>query len=369
MKYGTVHSSGKQLIPLGDSLLLRFSLDQWRKGKFWTRKIADAEPWCKNHYIDRRTYAQQITDAVAEGCQELMICFIASKPVFNGVEDFTENVIKRIRTLGYRNELIITPENEFLERGSTTEYINLANRVSPIVNKYAGCSLSIGGMASSFTGFYEQISKSVTGYKYIDLHTSNDGNLWSLEHLSRILPENKPWICSEHYLWNDAFKKGYDDPAVEEHFKEVTDHYFHNPRVKSVYVLFPSGCPEGHKYKPLLLRTTDKENNIKHNTSVWYLVKLYEKGEEIVEKLRQLKKGDKGHDVLIMQDILVSAGCDPQGVDGVFGEKTAKAVNKYRKKYGLKETGVCSYAVWYFFAISDKTADSIDAYFAMLKVI
>jgi hypothetical protein len=369
MRYGTVHSSGKQIIPLGDSLHLRFMISDYQKGKFWSRTVADFEPWFKVHYIDRRTYYSQIADAVKEGCQELFICIENVTKDYSKLEDMVVDVIKTSRKAGYTGELIISPDNEPLEIMSVTEYIEIAERVGKICNSYADVSLSIGGMASEFTGFYEQIAEGVEGYKYFDFHTSNDGNLWSVDYLVNRLPKDIQLICSEHYLMNEASEYGYDNDQVVEHFKQVTDYYFNNPRIKTVHVLFPSGYPVGHKYAKLLLREVDENNNITKSTKAWYMLKLYEKGEKIMAKLKELKKGDKGFDVLAMQDMLVSAKCDPKGVDGIFGDDTEKAVNKYRKKVGLKENGICSYPMWYFLTQGEETSDQVDAYFKILEMV
>ena len=37
MRYGSVHSSGKSILPIGDSVGFRFMLDDYQKGDFWKR--------------------------------------------------------------------------------------------------------------------------------------------------------------------------------------------------------------------------------------------------------------------------------------------------------------------------------------------
>lgn len=62
--------------------------------------------------------------------------------------------------------------------------------------------------------------------------------------------------------------------------------------------------------------------------------KVYVLGERI------LKQGAKGPDVTMLQELLLSVGHDPQGIDGDFGPNTKAAVKSFQKKYGgLKVDG------------------------------
>lgn len=64
-------------------------------------------------------------------------------------------------------------------------------------------------------------------------------------------------------------------------------------------------------------------------------IKEYDFGE------RTMKLGMSGEDVKILQDSLILCGFTAKGmkVDGVFDEKTEKAVNKLKKKYKLEQNG------------------------------
>lgn len=53
-----------------------------------------------------------------------------------------------------------------------------------------------------------------------------------------------------------------------------------------------------------------------------------------------LSVGSRGSDVTRLQQALAKAGCDPHGVDGIFGPKTYAAVLKYQKAHGLNRDGV-----------------------------
>ena len=56
-----------------------------------------------------------------------------------------------------------------------------------------------------------------------------------------------------------------------------------------------------------------------------------------------LRRGDKGDDVVVMQDCLEQQGYLDQ-VTGVFDEKTEAAVKKFQKDHGLKSDGVAGQA-------------------------
>ena len=57
-------------------------------------------------------------------------------------------------------------------------------------------------------------------------------------------------------------------------------------------------------------------------------------------KIRNVKKGNKGRYVKVLQSILVCKGYDTGGLDGDFGVKTDKAVREYQKKYSLTVDGI-----------------------------
>jgi len=369
MRYGTVLSGGKKIIPLGDSLCLRFMLDDWQKGNFWNRKMYYHDEGTRKVFLEKRTYKQQIVDAIKEGAKELFFVIGTPKGDYSGQREFAVDIYKKCRELGYKGEIIFDPENEPLEMLSTGQYIQLCNNLAEVIQQLDGASLSIGGMASEFTGFFKQITEKVTYYRYVDFHTSNDGNLWSIDWLLRYLPEDTIFINSEHYLWNCGFNKGYDSDECVHTMKILTDYMFSNKRIKSIYVCMPSAYVEDFKYKPITLRYVDKNNNVIYTTRMWYLLKLYEKGEKVMAKLKELKKGDRGVDVLALQNALFDCECDPKGTDGIFGSNTEKAVKKFQKKAGLKETGVCDYLVWYTLLGSEKGRCAVEDLFEMLKVM
>jgi len=55
---------------------------------------------------------------------------------------------------------------------------------------------------------------------------------------------------------------------------------------------------------------------------------------------RVLKQGSQGPDVLLLQQLLAQHGCDPGGLDGMFGPRTRSAVVLFQKQNGLLVDGI-----------------------------
>lgn len=77
----------------------------------------------------------------------------------------------------------------------------------------------------------------------------------------------------------------------------------------------------------------------------------YEEKQEVEEKKvahSELKKGDKGADVLELQNALLGFGLTlpKYGADGEFGNETKTAVKQFQKDKGLPQTGICDEAMW-----------------------
>ena len=64
--------------------------------------------------------------------------------------------------------------------------------------------------------------------------------------------------------------------------------------------------------------------------------------------LPELRQGDRGYYVCLLQDLLNFKGFPPadskkkdDSFDGVFGKETAKALDKFKEKIGLPQNGIC----------------------------
>jgi len=319
--------------------------------------------------MEGRTYKQQIEDAIKEGAKEIMFVVSTPKEDFSKIDDFIVSICNKCSELKFKGDIVIAGPNEPLEHISTSKMIELYNFMSDVVAPMKNVYLAIGGMASEFTTYFDRITKEVERYDFVEFHTSNDGNLWSIDWLLKYLPPETKFINSEHYLWNCGAEHGYDSKQCVEKMKAVTDYLFSQERIRSVYVCMPSAYVKGFKYKHITLQYVDKSNKVSHITKVWYLLKLYEKGEEIVAKLRELEKGAKGPDVACVQDTLNALDIKTGPVDGIFGSKTEKAVKEYQKKKGLKETGVFDFICWYMLATEEKYPMGVETLFEMLKVM
>lgn len=65
--------------------------------------------------------------------------------------------------------------------------------------------------------------------------------------------------------------------------------------------------------------------------------------------LPELRQGDRGYYVRLLQDLLTFKGCPPADsknsdgtFDGKFGNETKKALNRFKRKLRLPEDGVCT---------------------------
>ena len=391
MRYGSVHSSGKSILPIGDSVGFRFMLDDYQKGNFWKRTIADHDAAAGPMYPDRRTYLQQLKDAIKENAQEIFICIDTPGNDFNGFQGMVQDIIVKVRKLEYDKDLILAGPNECLEHLSVSEYNNVMTQMGNVTRVYEGVKISIGGMASEFTDFYRRIAAEIPYYDYIDFHTSNDGNWWSINWLIEYMPADKPLINSEHYLLNCAKSRGYNSDYCLALMKQLTDYQFASPRIHSIYLTVPSIYKENPDDKLHVLRYVDKSNNVIMTTKMWYLLKLYEEGKEVMAELKELKQGDKGYQVVALQKILnehfatLSVAVEntakvtgkkakatmyaPLKIDGSFGPGTAAAVNEYRKSVGFIENGVCSYSVWFMLLTDTLVPGLVEQFFEFIKVI
>ena len=88
-----------------------------------------------------------------------------------------------------------------------------------------------------------------------------------------------------------------------------------------------------------------QSGNLKGWTHFAIPVGIYTK-EEIGKLHPTLRKGDKGDEVVYLQNKLKGRGFDPGTVDGIFGTKTKNAVKQFQSENDLKADGVCGQMTW-----------------------
>ena len=86
-------------------------------------------------------------------------------------------------------------------------------------------------------------------------------------------------------------------------------------------------------------------------------VGLYSEGEIPVDKMKPiLRRGDRGPDVIEMQEILSMCGYTCGAVDGIFGTKTFNALVAFQTEARLDPDGVCGPKTWAALAIAEAQA-------------
>jgi len=84
-----------------------------------------------------------------------------------------------------------------------------------------------------------------------------------------------------------------------------------------------------------------------------FVLRWPEKAEEVkyMFSVKEIKKGDKGQDVYLLQSLLKGKGWKDANnkvlkLDKSFGVATESALKKYQKKFGLTANGVCNTKTW-----------------------
>jgi len=61
----------------------------------------------------------------------------------------------------------------------------------------------------------------------------------------------------------------------------------------------------------------------------------------------RLNRGDRGDVVVVAQELLLAWGKKPGGVDGIFGDGTARAVRQFQEDHGIAASGEIDHATWH----------------------
>ena len=81
---------------------------------------------------------------------------------------------------------------------------------------------------------------------------------------------------------------------------------------------------------------------------------LYGEGEIPVDTIKPtLRRGNRGTDVVELQDILTELGYNPGSVDGIFGTKTFNALVAFQTDAKLDPDGVCGPKTWKALAVAE----------------
>lgn len=67
---------------------------------------------------------------------------------------------------------------------------------------------------------------------------------------------------------------------------------------------------------------------------------------ERTDESRNLKQGDRGREVALLQNLLTLHGFSPGSMDGIYGGGTVNSVKKFQHFWGMEETGRADEEVW-----------------------
>ena len=97
--------------------------------------------------------------------------------------------------------------------------------------------------------------------------------------------------------------------------------------------------------KNITISNVNNETN-SNNTDKWLNRLQEECNKQGFSSYPTLKKGARGNITKLLQEKLVSLGYNTNGVDGIFGSGTEKAVNSFQKSNGLVVDGIVGKNTW-----------------------
>lgn len=368
-KLGVVHSGYKPIIPIGNRICLRFMLDDYQKGNFWNRKIADHDNRCKYIYLCKRTYKQQLQDSIRKKPEEIFFVLDTLINNFHSIQDMLKDIVHSSRSLGYRKEIIFSAVNEPLEHMSIKEIHWLNKLLSREVKKYDNVSLAVGEIACNFREYYKIYLDVKYHYDYISFHTDNNCKISNLRKFLKIWPKNVRFINNEHYHYNGSQKYGYDSDKVVEEFKLYTRCLILDYRIKSIYICMPFHALNCGKYEFLGLNIVNICTNKVFSTKAWKMLKQYDIRVVIKMYLKELKIDDRDFQVRALQKALNTTVENKLKVDGWFGPKTEKVIKEFNIFRNIPVSLVCSYATWYELLQSINTEVIVRDLMDLLKMI
>lgn len=368
-KLGAVHSDGKLILPIGNKLSLRCMLDDWQNGSYWQKAIAYHDDTAFYMYPFKRTYLQQIQDAVNERCTELNLVIDTAGFSYLNVDLFVIDLIKTCRKLGYQDEIIIDSFNEPLEKWNLASIDSVNSLISRAIKPFYNVSLAVGDMAADFIDYYKHFSNVDYKFKYISFHTDNNCEIPILVNFYTLFNENIVFINNEHYSYNGAQEFGYDDKNVISKFKEYTELLLADINTKSVYICLPYGVKTTEINTGLFLNKIDNNTGKITTSKAWKMLKVYDIKEGVIMKLETLQKGSTNWQVRVLQSCLKINGFDCGLVDGKFGAGTEGALKLFNESHLILNNHVCSPATWYAFMIEPNSVEIMRDFISILNLL
>lgn len=368
-KLGSVHSDGKLILPIGKKLSLRCMLDDWQKGNYWQRSIAYHDDTAFYMYPSKRTYLQQIQDAVKENCIELNLVIDTADFNYSYYSWFVIDLINKCRELSFYGEIIIDGFNEPLEKWSF-DFIDTVNKeIADIIKQFGNVSLAVGDMACDFIDYYKHFSNVDYGFKYITFHTDNNCDFDNYVEFAEVIRLDKKLINNEHYNYNGANKYGYDNKDVIKDFKEYTLNLMSGSLIQSIYICLPYGVNTTEINTGLFLNKIDDNTGKIYTSKAWLMLKEFDIKEGVIMKLETLQKGSWNWQVRVLQTCLVANEHELGNIDGGFGDKTEKALIDFNNEHYIKNNTVCSLATWYAFMIEINSAELMHDFISILSLL
>ena len=368
-KFGTVHSGYDPILPLGKKLCLRFMLDDFQNGDFWFRRMCDHDKSTPYIYLEKRTYADQICQAIRENVSEIFFCIDTPENDFKDILNFIKAIIYWTRSYGFTGEIIISLVNEPLEHMTVSSVHNLNQYVSGNIKSDYNISFACGEMACDFRDYYKTYLDCDYQYDYISFHTDNSCDLIRLKKFLDIFPTGTKFINNEHYFYNGAQEIGYNNTAIVKQFESYTRYLLSDNRIKSVYICMPYHAKGVGKYPWLGLNKVNLKNDKVYETLAWKMLKQYDIKAVIKMYLKEVKIDDRDFQVRSLQKALNTTVEDKLKVDGWFGSKTREALTDFNVSHNVSNPTVCSYATWYELLQSINTELIVKDLIDLLKVI
>lgn len=80
------------------------------------------------------------------------------------------------------------------------------------------------------------------------------------------------------------------------------------------------------------------------------------------QKFSQIKRGDRGKDVTMLQRLISTLGYKIRRMDGVFGDEMERRIKEFQRKVGIQENGIVDETVWQHIFNSINSINRIKGY-------